>query len=120
MASVFTQRFLLVAGTNGQYVVPAGYRAIARTLLVYQGEGATGGAALFLSGVAVAQLLPGEYKSQSLETRLPAYAGEMLHVQTFSASSTAMVAGFIFEDPSGPIGRMFERQVADVLPVVAG
>jgi hypothetical protein len=44
----------------------------------------------------------------------------MLHVQTFSASSTAMVAGFIFEDPSGPIGRMFERQVADVLPVVAG
>lgn len=120
MAQVFTQRFILASGVNATYWVPAGYRAVARTLLVYQGVGATGGAALFLGTTPVAQLLPGEYKSASLETRLPAYAGEQLYVQTFSASSVAMVAGFIFEDPSGPLGRSFERDPGHTKPADAG
>jgi len=115
VAAAYTQRFILAAGTNVIYVVPAGYRAVARSLLVYQGAGATGGAALFLNSQPVAQLLPGEYKSQSMETRLVAYGGETLFVQTFSAASVAQLAGFIFEDTTGPIGREVVR--ADLQPL---
>ena len=113
---VYTQRFVFANGTNLLFAVPAGYRAIVRSLNVYQGAGATGGAAFFVNSIPVAQLLPGEFKSASQEMRVPAYAGETLFVQTFSAASVAVLAGFIFEDHDGPIGRQAERREATPLP----
>jgi len=108
----YTQRFMLFFGGTGAitYTVPAGHRIVVRSMTVFNG-GATGtNAALWIQGQVVAGLTPGSNRGAELALYAVAYAGEALGVTYDSAAHSGQVTGYIFQDPTGPIGR---AQLAD-------
>lgn len=124
MSTVYTQRFLMVAGEGGAgvYTVPAGHRAVIRCLTVYDGASATGRGVLWIGANPIVARTPGATQSVALELWLAVYAGENLSLTTYGTSTAASCTGYIFADTTGPIGtqRDVERgQVVAPLPAAA-
>jgi hypothetical protein len=121
MARVYSRRFLAAVGPTliWAYQVPAGYRAVVRSILSTN-DGATGGAVwVALAGrFAWRAAYPAAVGNHAVETYQVVYGGENIEAYVEAAGSSVLVSGFIFEDPTGPLGPSAEVRVAhEVTPL---
>ncbi len=121
MGKPYTQRFILFGGGGGQaaYTVPPGYRAVVRSFTTYNSGTTLNSCALWLGGHPVVALTPGANSGAAIACHIVAYGGEDLTVTYDPSSSSGSVAGYIFVDPEGPIGKQSEPDVPLPLPAAA-
>lgn len=103
MSNVYTTRFFAFGGatTTRSYTVPAGKRAVVKSISAVNNLGSSASAALQVGGVyAWYVTLPAATSSTSFETRQVAYAGETILCTTTGQDTRVHVAGFLFDDPA--------------------
>lgn len=84
------------------YYVPAGYRAIVRSLSVTTGGAAGIGVYLDIQGTSIwAWKTPGGFASQVYETRQVAYAGEFIRLAADAAGVGGYLSGYLLADAGG-------------------
>jgi hypothetical protein len=106
VASVYSTRFIATTSvaSDPTYVVPAGYRAIVRDVLVYPGVAGTGfQALLFLVGPGVVMwsaATPGSDVSMQFEGRIIFEEGETMGLQTnYTGVMHGYVGGYLLTLP---------------------
>jgi hypothetical protein len=112
VGSAYTQRFVwrkIDAGASagyGVYEVPAGYRAVIKSVAAGIGAVADGGAVLIVHGLTLIQFRPQvPFTSLFANMTMVAYERETIEVIVWGSYSACMVSGFIFTDETGPIGQ---------------
>lgn len=98
---VYSTRFVAAvgAGATTVYVVPAGHRAVVKS--VSATNLATTGANVFVfigSCTYMSAALPGQYQSTALAMHQVAYAGEQVGVQTLGVRIDCMISGYLLRD----------------------
>lgn len=112
MARPYTQRFLLWEGDYGlsSYTVPAGHRVVVRSVIGWAELVNTGLTLIVAAKQVWLWSAPGAYASVSAAMHAVAYSGEQVEIWRNAGRTGGAVAGYIFEDPTGPLGRQVDRQ----------
>ncbi len=120
-APTYSERFTHgnVAATV-TYTVPAGYRAVVRSVSgVNARNDATGYVVVMVGGIRCVQRYPAVGESLALEMRQVCYAGETITQITSLTNIDVAVSGYLLKDPSGakgPPGGMTVRELPEVRP----
>lgn len=102
--SLYSERLLVAVATGGWtgMTVPTGMRAVVRNVLVDNGSGVAGIATLALNTAQIVTwVTPGTPVEISLETRVVAYAGEVLQAYLQFSPMIMTVSGYLFDDTIG-------------------
>jgi hypothetical protein len=87
------------AGHSAAYVVPAGKRAVVRSIVAASGGEANTFAWIYLAGVLIyAVHIPATDTLHQAEMRQVAYAGEQLAFVTYGSAVHLGVGGYLFND----------------------
>lgn len=116
MAGLYSERFLHGRGPNvaGQFVVPAGMRAVVRHLAIVAWTVVGQDAVLRVGAVPVMYWASTKANERaSWDVRFVAYAGEYIEFSSTSADLSFSVDGFLFADSTG---RMFGTQASAYEP----
>lgn len=120
---VYSVRFLLATG-NGivvTYTVPAGHRAVVRSVLATNEQATASYFYVQLNGFSIwAADLPAARRSVDLECRLVAAAGERIGVYTVGPEIRVAVSGYLFVDTgagSEVQGEVTRERVEEVQPL---
>jgi hypothetical protein len=99
----YSERFILLTGSNGAvqtYTVPAGKRAILRSLLT-RGISAGDGVNLTVNGVLIyIWRAPGANASANTDMRVVIYAGGTATLGLAGSAAAGCLSGYLFDDPS--------------------
>lgn len=101
MARIYSERFLVRGGpaVGDPFIVPAGHRAVIRSVIFTNSGGAAGSAFLRVAGSHVMwSALPAAVIVQCFDVRIPVYEGETIHAGVSSGACLATVSGFLFDD----------------------
>jgi hypothetical protein len=98
---VYTTRFLQVSGTIATiaYTVPAGYRAVVRSVSAVNYSGGANTYAVSLNGLALMYAsLPGPQSEAQRDLRQAAYPGEQISVVLGHTAMAITVTGYLFQN----------------------
>jgi hypothetical protein len=103
-SGLYSTQFAKLAGpgTSLAYVVPAGYRAVVRSIIASTNATGASNAWVYLGATVIAAFsIPAPNVHQTLDLRQVAYAGEQLGFVTGGASVFLAVSGYLLRDPTG-------------------
>jgi hypothetical protein len=111
VARPYTQRFLYWEADTGlsSYVVPAGHRVVVRSVIGWAELVNTGLTLIIAAKQVWLWSAPGAYASVNAAMHAVAYSGETVEIWRNAGRTGGSVAGYIFEDPTGPLGRQVNR-----------
>lgn len=105
MASgLYSTQFCKLAGAGQSlaYIVPAGYRAVVRSIVTSTNQAGASNAWVYLGATLIAAFsIPAPNVHQALDLRQVAYAGEQLGFVTGGAGVFLAVSGYLLRDPTG-------------------
>lgn len=119
MSKIYSETFLRItlAGTIIGYTVPAGHRAVVRSVLAVQGGTLPGQALIWIAGVNTCTIpLPGTYKTENVDCRAVAYAGQKIEGYSTASGINLTISGYLFEDVTGATrapGELSAERAAD-------
>jgi hypothetical protein len=123
VSRAYSERFIGSLGLVGtrSYVVPAGRRAVVRSL-TYASTAPSGQyIQLHVAGLlAYTFTSPGSTVNEHHEVRLVAYAGESVTVYTSNAGFRYAVNGYLFDDYAGPPAAALREAESDPAAPVSG
>jgi hypothetical protein len=103
-SGLYSTQFCKIAGpsTSVAYIVPAGYRAVVRSIVASTNQSGASNAWVYLSATLIAAFsIPAPNVHQVLDLRQVAYAGEQLGFVTGGAGVFLAVSGYLLRDPTG-------------------
>lgn len=104
--SIYSERFLAAYGPNNiwTYAVPAGKRAVIRSIVLSSNGGSTG--QVWVAGAGrffLQRVLPAQVQTVSEDVRIVLYGGEGIELYVAAAGHYVWVCGYLFDDPGGEL-----------------
>lgn len=102
---IYSERFVTARGPNilTQWVVPAGRRAVVKSIVAVNAGSSPHLWQMFLAGsYAFGDTLPGPDLGRTYAVMQVLYGGQSLGIWTTHIDIAVSVSGYLFDDPNGP------------------